>query len=68
MIQKRYQHYAKEGIVWTEWFKISDNAPMEPWQLKNKLKNEYREVAEDGTSTPIKISYSTPTKTKTKTK
>ena len=42
MVQKRYQYYSKEGIQWTPWFAY--NGPQEPWQLKNRLKNEYRIV------------------------
>lgn len=42
MTYKRYQMYTRDGIVWSSWFKWdSDNR--DPWQLKNKLKNEYRE-------------------------
>lgn len=42
MMEKRYQYYSKEGIKWTNWFKISDNTIQTKWQLKNKLLNEYR--------------------------
>lgn len=42
MTYKRYQMYTRDGIVWSDWFKWdSDNR--DPWQLKNKLKNEYKE-------------------------
>ena len=46
-MQKRYQHWTKNGIEWTQWFNRIFNKSQEPWQLKNKLKNEYRaEMAE----------------------
>ena len=65
-IEKRYQLFGRNGVEWTPWFhygKKEDNKTLEPWQLKSsKLKNEYRRVEDDGTITPIKISYSTPTK------
>ncbi|MBO7692959.1 MAG: hypothetical protein J6Y28_01675 [Acholeplasmatales bacterium] len=52
MIQKRYQHYNKDNkIVWTDWFNIlTDDKNIEQlrkeqyWQLKGKLKNEFRIV------------------------
>lgn len=40
---KRYQYYTKEGITWTKWFPCRDTG--EHWQLKNKLKNEYKVVS-----------------------
>lgn len=40
--QKRYQYYSPTGIQWTPWFDF--NGSQEPWQLKPKLKNEYRIV------------------------
>lgn len=39
---KRYQIYSKNGIIWSNWFPISENATREEWQVKNKLKNEYK--------------------------
>lgn len=42
--QKRYQRYTKDGIEWTDWFNYSENAPETPWQVKNKLKNEFRYI------------------------
>ena len=39
-MEKRYQYYSKDGIKWTNWFKC--NYSDEKWQLKNKLKNEYK--------------------------
>jgi len=44
MLQKRYQRYSKEGITWTQWFNISSSTEKEPWQVKGKLRNEYREI------------------------
>lgn len=42
MTYKRYQYWTSEGKKFTEWFRWdSDNR--DPWQLKNKLKNEYEE-------------------------
>lgn len=43
IIQKRYQHYTKDGIKWTEWFNHKGSS-QEPWQLKGKLKNQYRTI------------------------
>lgn len=43
MVYKRYEHYTREGKEWTPWFPWdSDNR--DPWQLKNKLRNEYKEI------------------------
>lgn len=48
MKQKRYQHWTSNGIQWTKWFPISDNAIEEPVQMKCSrgiiLKNEYRTI------------------------
>ena len=41
-MQKRYEHYTKNGIEWTPWFDY-DGEEYE-WQMKNKLRNEYREA------------------------
>jgi hypothetical protein len=38
---KRYQYYSNQGVQWTLWFKPHNNNK-EKWQLKNKLKNEYK--------------------------
>lgn len=39
---KRYQYWSRDGIKFTDWFPWdSDNR--DPWQLKNKLRNEYKE-------------------------
>ena len=43
-MQKRYQRYLIGGeIGWTPWFRVPANTPKEEWQLKGKLKNEYRD-------------------------
>lgn len=39
---KRYQYFARDGIKWTNWFKVSDTTIEEKWQLKNKLLCEYK--------------------------
>ena len=61
-IEKRYQLFGRNGIEWSSWFIFNtegkDVTTLEPWQLDHKLKNEYRRVEDDGTITPIKISYS----------
>lgn len=48
MKQKRYQFMSSDGIQWTKWFSISNNAPEESIQMKLSrgivLKNEYRTV------------------------
>lgn len=43
MLQKRYQYYSKDGIKWTEWFHHRYDTE-DKWQIKNKLRNEYREI------------------------
>lgn len=46
MLEKRYQYWASENgkpiIKWSEWFRVPDNITQEKWQVKNKLKNEYK--------------------------
>ena len=51
MIQKRYQYWAHEGVVWTPWVnycedysQLKEIEKMYKWQLKNKLKNEFKVV------------------------
>ena len=51
MIQKRYQYWAHEGVIWTPWAdyceddsQLKEIEKMYKWQLKNKLKNEFRVV------------------------
>lgn len=42
MTYKRYEYWSREGKQLTPWFKWeSDNR--DPWQLKNKLRNYYKE-------------------------
>lgn len=45
---KRYQRFGPKGIEWSPWFKIQDNAEQTKWQLKNVLKNEYKEKLDAG--------------------
>jgi len=49
MIQKRFQYFTKQGIVWTEWrdyceddSQLSRLQTEEKYQLKPKLLNEFR--------------------------
>jgi hypothetical protein len=53
MIQKRFQHYTKNGIEWTQWFdyKTGDESEVKQlkkdcrWQLKSQqLLNDFRYV------------------------
>ena len=71
-IEKRYQLFGRNGVEWTPWFhygKKEDNKTLEPWQLKSSnLKNEYRELDDNGNITPIKISYRASKKVETKKK
>ena len=71
-IEKRYQLFGRNGVEWTPWFhygKKEDNKTLEPWQLKSSnLKNEYRELDDNGNITPIKISYRVSKKVETKKK
>lgn len=71
-IEKRYQLFGRNGVEWTPWFhcgKKEDNKTLEPWQLKSSnLKNEYREIDDNGNITPIKISYRASKKVETKKK
>lgn len=40
---KRFQYWGPGGIKkWTNWFPCTGST-REPWQLKNKLKNEYKD-------------------------
>ena len=41
MVYKRYEYYTREGKVWTDWFEWESDI-RDPWQLKNKLRNEYK--------------------------
>lgn len=42
---KRYQSFTKNGIEWSKWFPWNGKEE-EKWQLKNKLKNEYKQLSE----------------------
>ena len=52
MIQKRYQFYSKDGIVFTPWYNYSEHDDLlkefqtkEKYQLRNPtLRNEFRVV------------------------
>lgn len=71
-IEKRYQLFGRNGVEWTPWFHFShvdDSKTLELWQLKSSnLKNEYREIDDNGNITPIKISYRASNKAETKKK
>lgn len=41
-MQKRYEYFTRDGKQWSSWFDY--NGDKFPWQLKNKLRNEYRET------------------------
>lgn len=41
---KRYHYYSKQGVVWTNWFPVTDKATKSKWQVKNKLLNEYKTI------------------------
>lgn len=43
MVYKRYEYNTKGGKTWTDFF-IWNSTLRDPWQLKNKLRNEYKEV------------------------
>ena len=40
--QKRYEYFSRQGKKWTEWFNYDGEEYK--WQLKNKLRNEYRTI------------------------
>ena len=40
-MKKRYQYFGKDGIQWSPWFDY--DGEQFPWQLKNKLRNEYKD-------------------------
>lgn len=40
-MEKRFEYFTREGKAWSNWFPYSGEKYK--WQLKNKLKNEYRE-------------------------
>lgn len=45
-IMKRYEYWGSENgkpvKKWTDWFDY--DGEQEPWQLKGRLRNEYREI------------------------
>lgn len=43
MIYKSYDYYTRDGIKQTEWFEWKSEYKPE-WQLKNKLRNYYKNV------------------------
>ena len=43
---KRYEYYSREGKRFTSWFEWNSDI-RDPWQLNNKLKNEYKEIKDD---------------------
>lgn len=49
MIYKRFQHYTKNGVVWTPWFPMITSSTVAElkknckWQLNRKLLNDYKE-------------------------
>lgn len=42
-MRKRYQYFSKNGIEWTDWFTPFNDLEQQEWQLKNKLKNEWKQ-------------------------
>lgn len=40
-MQKRFEYWSREGKVWSEWFPWDGEKYQ--WQLKNKLKNFYKD-------------------------
>lgn len=47
MLQRRYQRWGVNGIEWTPWYNVPEGHNRDPWELKNKLKAEYRTVTND---------------------
>lgn len=53
MIQKRFQYYSAEGVIWSNWFDFTEHDDLlECLQKKEnrqlgKLKNEYRYANKD---------------------
>lgn len=43
-LQRRYQRWGVNGIEWSKWYDVEPTRPRDPWELKNKLKAEFREV------------------------
>ena len=42
MIYKRYQYWSKNGIVWTDWFKLNSNLKPK-YQFGKTLLNEFKD-------------------------
>lgn len=42
-MKKRYQRFGPNGIEWSDWFTPFNGTERPEWQLKNKLRNEYKE-------------------------
>ncbi len=40
--QKRFEYFSRNGKSWSEWFNY--NGEKYKWQIKGKLKNEYRTI------------------------
>ena len=38
--------FDREGLVWSDWF-LWNGQKEEKWQIKNKQRNEYKEVTEE---------------------
>lgn len=43
-LQRRYQFWGPDGIQWTNWYNVGPDRKRDPWELKGKLKAEYREI------------------------
>ena len=48
--QKRYQFFGRNGIEWTEWYDYDGEEY--PWQLKPRLRNEYRDAPSTAAGEP----------------
>lgn len=80
IIQSRYEYISKNGIVWTEWFNLTDGVSDDmdllkmrinsykekDKSLKNKLKHEYRieKYIDLGKVVALEYMYYKPKKTK----
>lgn len=80
IIQSRYEYISKNGIVWTEWFNLTDGVSDDmdllkmrinsykekDKSLKNKLKHEYRieKYIDPGKVVALEYMYYKPKKTK----
>lgn len=43
-LQRRYQFWGPEGLQWTNWYNVEPTRKRDQWEMKNKLKAEFREV------------------------